>query len=143
MATLLPTPDALDQMAVVDPEIEELLKQVPQLLQIPEGLEPEALVMMMRAGFASMPVPPPDPAVEESKSTYTTRDGTNLRLYVFKPAAQASAPRPLFVWYHGGGGCLGSPESTSAFCREVALTHGAVVIAPQYRLAPEHKSPAQ
>ncbi|KAK5695667.1 hypothetical protein LTR17_024490 [Elasticomyces elasticus] len=143
MASTLPTPEALDRMGDIDPEIKPLQDKATVAWQLPEGVEPETLIKMMRAGWEKLPIPPPDVDVEEYKSSYITRDGTTLRLCVFKPAKRSSTKLPLFVWYHGGGGCLGSPESTSAFSRTIVRDHHCVVVAPQYRLAPEHKSPAQ
>ncbi|KAK5728098.1 hypothetical protein LTR17_012198 [Elasticomyces elasticus] len=143
MASTLPTPEALDRMGDIDPEIQPLQDKATAVWQLPEGVEPETLIKMMRAGWEKLPIPPPDVDVEEHKSSYTTRDGRTLRLCVFKPAKRPSKKLPLFVWYHGGGGCLGSPESTSAFCRTIVKDHRCVVVAPQYRLAPEHKSPTQ
>ncbi|KAK4898705.1 hypothetical protein LTR27_003878 [Elasticomyces elasticus] len=145
MASTLPTPEALDRMGDIDPEIKPLQDKATAAWQLPEGVEPEMLIKMMRAGWEKLPVPPPDADVQDSKASYTTRDGTTLRLCVFKPAKRPSTKLklPLFVWYHGGGGCLGSPESTSAFCRTIVKYHQCVVVAPQYRLAPEYKSPAQ
>ncbi len=49
----------------------------------------------------------------------------------------------VWIWFHGGGYVFGSPEThirpTSAF----AKTTGCPVVTPRYRLAPEHKWPAQ
>ena len=143
MASTLPTPEALDQMAVMDAEIKKLQQHMPQVWQIPEDKEPEELIKLMRAGLSKLPIPPPDPAVKESNSSYITHDGTSLNLYTFEPANRGDTPLPLLVWYHGGGGCVGSPESTAPFCRSVALEQNCIVIAPQYRLAPESEFPAQ
>ncbi|TKA59145.1 hypothetical protein B0A55_11866 [Friedmanniomyces simplex] len=144
MSTTLPTSAELDQMAIIDPEIKEQQQQIPQSWQLPEDKDPATLVKLMRAGWDKMPTPTPIAEVEEFRSSYITRDGTTLRLCVFKPAAgHESKPLPLLVWYHGGGGCLGNPESTTAFCRSIVLEQSCVVVAPQYRLAPEYKSPAQ
>ena len=140
MAQSIPAPDELDKLAVMDPEIAELVKQIPQSWQ-PKGDDPVELVRQMRAGYDNMPLTPPLPEVRESQSTYTTRDGTELRLCVFEPKSTTVEPLPLFVWYHGGGGCIGRPEASAPLCRTIALDHRCVVVAPQYRLGPEHKFP--
>jgi acetyl esterase len=46
------------------------------------------------------------------------------------------------VYFHGGGWALGSLQSHDALCRRLALASDAVVIAVDYRLAPESKFPA-
>lgn len=49
---------------------------------------------------------------------------------------------PLIVFFHGGGHCVGSPETELPLARRLAQEHGAVVALPSYRLAPEHPFPA-
>jgi acetyl esterase/lipase len=70
----------------------------------------------------------------------------NLWARVYVPAAgdQDPAPLPVVVYFHGGGFVFLSPASTPLddmcrlFCRELR----AVVVSPNYRLAPEHRCPA-
>jgi acetyl esterase len=62
-----------------------------------------------------------------------------VRRYV---PAGARAGGPLLVWYHGGGWTLGSLDGYDAACRRLAHDTGWVVVAPAYRLAPEHPCPA-
>lgn len=49
---------------------------------------------------------------------------------------------PLVVYFHGGGYVAGSPGSHRHLCGQLALAIGGVVLAPDYRLAPEHPFPA-
>ena len=62
-----------------------------------------------------------------------------VRLYT--PAA-AHPPLPIFVYYHGGGFVQGSLRSYDSTCRHLANATGAIVVVPDYRLAPEGKFPA-
>ena len=64
-----------------------------------------------------------------------------LRIYTPDSVA-AGNPRPLFLFFHGGGFVIGSVESRDPQCRRIANATGAVVVAARYRLAPEHKFPA-
>jgi acetyl esterase len=50
--------------------------------------------------------------------------------------------RPALLSIHGGGFVMGSAAMELAFAVEVARELGAVVVAPEYRLAPEHPFPA-
>ena len=50
--------------------------------------------------------------------------------------------RGTVAYFHGGGWVVGSPRSTEAVCRALALASGASVANIDYRLAPEHPYPA-
>jgi acetyl esterase len=52
-----------------------------------------------------------------------------------------SAPRPLVVFYHGGGFVFCDLETHDGFCRAMARAVDAVVVSVDYRLAPEHAAP--
>ncbi|MBF4992677.1 alpha/beta hydrolase [Arthrobacter gandavensis] len=64
-------------------------------------------------------------------------DGVALR--VFTPTAPG--PHPAVYWLHGGGMIAGSVELDSAYCAALGARAGAVVVAVDYRLAPEHPFP--
>ncbi len=49
---------------------------------------------------------------------------------------------PVVLYLHGGGWTIGDLEGYDEQCRAVASTSGAVVVALEYRLAPEHPFPA-
>lgn len=49
---------------------------------------------------------------------------------------------PAVVYYHGGGGVIGSVASYDAVCRALAGDTGYPVLSVDYRLAPEHPFPA-
>jgi acetyl esterase len=65
--------------------------------------------------------------------------GPDLLLDVFRPAA-ASGPLPLVVWVHGGGFVGGTKDELAGYLKLVA-SHGFVVAAPRYSLAPGHRYP--
>lgn len=56
-------------------------------------------------------------------------------------AASASGPLPLLVYFHGGGWVLGGIGSCARFCAELAAAGHVLVLAADYRLAPEHPFP--
>ncbi|OJJ48147.1 hypothetical protein ASPZODRAFT_14297 [Penicilliopsis zonata CBS 506.65] len=133
----------LQTLAVIDPEIDALV-QTGRFNWTVDLSQPDKAIQHLRAFLKQQPVPAPDRAVKEWTTSYETQDGTELSLYVFAPASSAPPPLPflpLLVWYHGGGGCIGSPELTAPFCRDIVRTHACVVVAPEYRLGPEHKYP--
>lgn len=71
-------------------------------------------------------------------------DGTNgpiaLRIHRGIGAPQSGAPALLYL--HGGGWVVGNLDSHDEICRLMANLGGAVIVCPDYRLAPEHKFPA-
>ena len=61
-----------------------------------------------------------------------------LRIY----SSERGGIPPALVYFHGGGFVFGNLDSHDAVCRALAKESGAVVIAVDYRLAPENKFPA-
>jgi acetyl esterase len=66
-------------------------------------------------------------------------DGTRLPLRVHTPREPG---RRVVTFLHGGGWVMGDLDSHDWVCRDLAASLGAVVVAADYRLAPEHPYPA-
>jgi acetyl esterase/lipase len=49
---------------------------------------------------------------------------------------------PVLMYFHGGAYVFGTPTSYAAHLAELAAATGGSVVAPDYRLAPEHRFPA-
>jgi acetyl esterase len=60
---------------------------------------------------------------------------------VYRPRSER-VPRPVLVYFHGGGFVVGSIASHDGVCRMLAREADAIVVSVAYRLAPEHKFPA-
>jgi acetyl esterase len=63
-----------------------------------------------------------------------------IRVRVYR-SLHTAGPLPVIVYYHGGGWVVGDLESHDASCRMLARHSGCVVVAVDYRLAPEHPFP--
>ncbi|KAL6880183.1 hypothetical protein ACP4OV_011748 [Aristida adscensionis] len=89
-----------------------------------------------------------DGSVEWKDAVFDEPRGLGVRLYRPRERAAAAAagrPRlPVFFYYHGGGFCIGSRTwpNCQNYCLRLAADLGAVVVAPDYRLGPEHRLPA-
>lgn len=66
--------------------------------------------------------------------------GGDLPLRIYEPKRDGLVP--TLVFFHGGGHVLGSLESHDLLCRYLTRETGCVVVAVDYRLAPEHPFPA-
>jgi acetyl esterase/lipase len=66
-----------------------------------------------------------------------------MKARIYVPDGDAGgAPRPVVVFFHGGGFVLENEMSTDVSSRAIAGTSGMIVVAPDYRLAPESKFPS-
>ncbi|PON44932.1 Alpha/beta hydrolase fold [Parasponia andersonii] len=85
-----------------------------------------------------------DTSVVYKDLTFDKKLNLSLRLYKPKPANPAAARLPVVFYFHGGGFCVGSrlwPNCHNC-CLRLASGLEALVVSPDYRLAPEHKLPA-
>ena len=125
-------------------------------------LDKQLAALMHQARASGMPDMCDMPSLEAARGLYrqilsaSSRpsellDVRDLRI----PGAAAGAPLglrvdaapnakalPVVVWYHGGGYVLGDLDGYDGLCRQLCIDSEAVVVAVDYRLAPEHPVPA-
>ena len=122
----------------LDPQAEALLAQMKE-----QGLPPfeEMTVPQAReviAGFRELQAEPPPIAAAEDRTVPGPAGDIPIRVYM----PQAPAPRPVLVYFHGGGWTIGNVDITDRPCRALAHATGGVVVSVEYRMAPEDKFPA-
>lgn len=65
-----------------------------------------------------------------------------IPIRIYTPVAAGATPLPCLVFYHGGGFVIGDLETHDGACRALCNASGCLLIAVDYRLAPEHVFPA-
>jgi acetyl esterase len=66
----------------------------------------------------------------------------NIPARLYSPQPAGHAPLPVLAYFHGGGWVQGDLQTHNGLCARLALWSGAIVVAIDYRLAPENKFPA-
>lgn len=125
---------------MLDKQLEALLNQVrasgaPDLCELPVA----AARGLYRQILAAAGSPPDELAVRDLRMP-GVEPGTTIGLRVYAPAAAQALP--VVVWYHGGGWVLGDLDGYDGICRQLCVDAQAVVVAVDYRLAPEHPFPS-
>jgi acetyl esterase len=101
---------------------------------------PEARELFLAAREVLAPDPPPVAELRELAAPGPT-GALPLRLY----RGAGTTPDeilPGLVYFHGGGWVIGNLDTHDSLCRHLANVARCIVIAVDYRLAPEHKFPA-
>ncbi len=120
----------------LDPQARALVDQAPAYAK----LSVETLTAaQLRANVAVAPIPVMPP-VHHVEDRWIPGPGGKLRIRVYTP--EGAGPFPVVMWFHGGGWCVGTIESTESPPRHLANTAKCITVSVEYRLAPEHKFPA-
>jgi acetyl esterase len=135
---------------------------VPRRQEIPVPVDPHIAAMLTMMEQAGLP-PMYEGSPEAGRALYLqlthgartpeqlvpvagTEDRTvpgaqgELRARVYRPEGQG--PFPTVVFFHGGGWVIGDLDTHDNMARNVCRGSRAVVLAVDYRLAPEHPFPA-
>lgn len=79
----------------------------------------------------------PDPA--ETLNRMVPVAGGEILVRIHRP--QGAGPHPLYVFFHGGGWCVGTLDERDPRCRAISAGANCVVASVDYRMAPENKYP--
>lgn len=80
-------------------------------------------------------------AMEKTIDRTILGSGGRVPIRAYMPCT-APTKEPALVYYHGGGWVIGDLETHDSLCRNLAAEAGCVVVAVDYRRAPENKFPA-
>jgi acetyl esterase len=123
----------------LDPQTRALL-ELGAALPTVESLTPAEA----RAGMeqrARLTAGPPQ-AVAEVRELRVPGPASEIPVRVYVPSSVTAGAAPALIFFHGGGWVAGSFETHDVPCRALANGGGCIVLAVEYRCAPEHKFPA-
>ncbi|WP_197376858.1 alpha/beta hydrolase [Mycolicibacterium baixiangningiae] len=127
-----------DEKPPIDAILRKVLDAVPFQLSVDEGVD------VARRRFRDLPRREILPEVRTQDRRIPGPAG-DIPIRVYRPDPDADtdeAPPPVVVFFHGGGFAMGDLDTHDGECRRHAAAAGAVVVAVDYRLAPEHPYPA-
>ena len=123
----------------VDPDVATLLDTLAQSGAPELHTLPVPAARALAAGFAAMGIATEEVGSVEDRTARA--DGIEVPVRVYRPRSDA-AVQPVLVYLHGSGWMYGDLEMSDAICRRIANVADCIVVAPDYRLAPEHPYPA-
>jgi len=127
-----------------DPELEAALKEMNSGDKEPSIFDEKSLAARRSetSGFTAESSLKDFPQLNHSETTIPGPHG-DIILSIYKPKTlQTSTPSPAIYNIHGGGYIIGNRFMFVELALKWAVEHNAIVIAPSYRLAPEHPDPA-
>src|SRR3954454_16600300 len=122
----------------LDPQIKALLDQIAALNPPPLW---EMTAVDARNSFRTMAT-----MAGKGEAVASVEDRTidgpagPIPVRVYRPSDER--PLPVLVFFHGGGFVIGDLETHDRTCRSLANRSGCLIVAVDYRLAPEHPFPA-
>jgi acetyl esterase len=135
------SPPAIDgQELATDIQAMLFLARLTEHSMLTGALPPEQARAYIRRSVAAT-TGAPLPMAEVRETEFPAAAGQlPARLYI--PFGAEPAPRPLLVFFHGGGWVVGGLDTHDSACRFLAAHSGAAILSASYRLAPEHPFPA-
>ena len=123
----------------LDPDIRADYLKLPQIKLDGDGLAKCRAEFERLIGSFDLPK---DPSIRVYDHYIQNSDNTGrMRLRIYEPLNRKDKA-PGIYWIHGGGLIMGAPEESEDLNIRFATEVGAVVVAVDYRMAPEHPYPA-
>ncbi len=127
-----------DDLKHVDPEL------APALQTFPPFVLSDDIIVAVRQGFNEMTKANPlgaSAAAAAEAATAKAPDGYEVPIFIHKPKAEAAGKRAGLLFIHGGGYIFGDAFMSGPSCRAQADAADLVIVAVDYRLAPENPHP--
>ena len=121
----------------LDPVTEAVLAELAKAEAPPIAELPPAGAREM---YRQLQPPAPELEVGAVEDRRVPGPAGEIPVRVYRPVGDG--PFPLHVHFHGGGWVIGDLDTHDFDCRELCRGAGCVVVAVDYRLAPEHPFPA-
>ena len=122
----------------VTPEVQNIL----DFLAAAEGPPREQLdPAELRQGYAALSMVESKPEMHAVSDRTVPGPGGDIPVRVYVPTDEPG-PRPVLVYFHGGGWVIGDIDTHDGVARAVAEGSGATVVSVGYRRAPEDPFPA-
>ncbi|RUP25913.1 MAG: alpha/beta hydrolase [Curvibacter sp.] len=136
---MTPAPHASLAQAPLEPGFAAFLLQAANSGMPPiQTLSPDQARQMYRQLSAELSQDPPAVASVRDLGIPGPADTLTLRAY----SPPSPGPWPTLLYVHGGGFLMGDLETHDAVCRTLCQMADTLVVAVDYRLAPEHPFPA-
>ena len=125
----------------LDPQIEIILglakkANLPEIWQLtPDQGREQYLTRVNKLKFSE--------PIFHTEDRRITGPGSDIAMRIYKPReVRISEKLPILMWFHGGGFVIGSLDTHDSVCRMLANQADCIVVAVDYRLAPESRFPA-
>ena len=135
-------PVFLDPALLGDAAIDSETARAERLWMIQAADRPAGMVDHRRRGVPRRarrrgegPFPAPVMSSRARTIAIAGKDGNEIALRVIAPETKS---RGIYLHLHGGGWVLGGADMQDPMLERIADNTGQVVVAPEYRLAPEH-----
>jgi acetyl esterase len=123
----------------LDPALGELIRAKLARASAPQWALPIAEVRRAFSALWTTAMAGKPPAVARVDDIAIAGGDASIRLRVYAPA---TPPRPVMLYFHGGGYVKGGIDDSDIFCRSLAVATDHLVLSVDYRLAPEHPFPS-
>jgi acetyl esterase len=121
------------------PAVDAILLKVMEA--VPFQLTTDGGVEGARQRFRDLPRREVHPEVRTDDRSLDGPAGS-IPIRVYRPPTGSDTPLPVIVFLHGGGWSVGDLDTYDGMARRHAAAADAIVVAIDYRLAPEHPYPA-